>query len=219
MSGKRVLLVFFALLFLAIGFIFWAGATGGGTANNPGPPSASASAFPSASASASAFPSASASPSAPAKHLRDKKLRDEFRQRILAAWAADGEDEETRTAAKAGRFVPRPNAEGRGIDPKYIQEAVREDLFPMARQCYEDLVARQPDAGGRLEMEFTIAGDDEIGGIVEEASIAKTSSLKDERMETCVRESLMTVSFPPPAHDGVVTVVYPIVFSPDEPDQ
>ena len=89
----------------------------------------------------------------------------------------------------------------------------------MAKQCYEDLLARHPDAGGRLEMEFTIAGDDKIGGIVEDASIAKSSSLKDERMETCVRESLMTVSFPPPAHDGVVTVVYPIVFSPDEPEK
>ena len=204
MSGKRVLLVYFALLFAAIGFIFWVGATGGGTAHRPA-------STPSAPAP-STTPSASTTPSTKAGHLRDKKVRDELRQRILAGWAADGEDEETRTAAKAGRFVPRPNADGRGIDPKYIQEAVREDLFPMAKQCYEDLLARKPDAGGRLEMEFTIAGDDKIGGIVEEASIAKTSTLQDERMATCVRESLMTVSFPPPAHDGVVTVVYPIIF-------
>jgi hypothetical protein len=213
-SGKRVLLVFFALLFLAIGLIFWMGATGGGTANRPPgmSPTGTASTA-STGPGSSGVPSTSAS--AAAHHLRDKKVRDELRQRILAAWAADGEDEETRTAAKAGRFVPRPNADGRGIDPKYIQEAVREDLFPMARQCYEDLLARKPDAGGSLEMEFTIAGDDKIGGIVEEANVAKTSTLEDERLETCVRESLMTVSFPPPAHDGVVTVVYPLVFGPD----
>jgi hypothetical protein len=220
-SGRRVLVVFFTLLVAAVGFIFWMGATGGGTANRP---ASSASTESGASASSSAS-SASAAPAAPAlegpaKHLRDRRVRDELRQRILAGWAAeDAADDETRIAAKAGRFVPRPNAEGRGIDPKYIQEVVREDLFPMARQCYEELIARKPDAGGRLEMELTIAGDDAIGGIVEEASLAKTSSLKDEKMETCIRESLLTLSFPPPAHDDVVTVVYPIVFSPEDEEK
>lgn len=218
-SGKKVLLVFFALLFAAIGFIFWVGATGGGTANRPPMPSSTTT---SSSEPAGSAPAASGSThSGPAAHLRDKRVRDELRQRILAGWAASGSDadDETREAAKNGRFVPRPNADGRGIEPKYIQEVVREDLFPMARKCYEELLARQPDAGGRLEMEFTIAGDDKIGGIVEEAGIAKTSSLKDEKMATCVRESLLTLSFPPPAHDGVVTVVYPIIFGPEERDE
>jgi hypothetical protein len=218
-SGKKVLGVFFGLLLLAIAFIFYVGATGGGTGGRPpgtSPSASASSAGPGASAAATPPSAASA-----AKHLRDKQIRDDLRRRILAGWAAEGADvdDETRTAAKAGRFVPRPNADGTGIDPKYIQEVVREDLFPMAKQCYEELLARKPDAGGRLEMEFTIAGDDKIGGIVEEASMAKTSSLTDERMETCVRESLLTLSFPPPAHDGVVTVVYPIVFGPGDDDE
>ena len=210
MSGKRLLLVFFALLLAAVGFIFWMGATGGGTSNRS--PSTVTSAPPDPSGAAS-----TADPTVPVeKRLSDRRVRDDLRRRILEGWAASGEDEETRTAAKAGRFVPRPNADGRSIDPKYIQEVVREDLFPMARKCYEELLVRRPDAGGTLEMEFTIAGDDKIGGLVEDASIAKTSSLKDEKMETCIRESLLTLAFPPPAHDGVVTVVYPIVFSPDD---
>lgn len=206
-SGKKVLLVFFGLLLVAIAFIFWTGATGGGTAGSR--PAASTSAAP---------PAASVPPIA--KHVRDRAVRDELRKRILAGWAAGegGGDEETRTAARSGRFVPRPNADGRGIDPKYIQEVVREDLFPMASTCYEEFLARKPDAGGSFEMELTIAGDDELGGFVEEAGIAKTSSLKDEKMETCIRESLLTLAFPPPAHDGVVTVVYPIVFSPEDRD-
>lgn len=214
-SGKKVLGVVLGLLFLAVGFIFWVGATGGGKQNLPpatgAPPAPSAAALP-------ATPTGSTSPT---RHVRDKRARDELRQRILAGWAAEsaGADGETRTAAKAGRFVPRPAEDGRGIDPKYIQEVVREDLFPMAKKCYEELLARAPDAGGKLEMEFTIAGDDEIGGIVEEAAIAKTSTLKDEKMETCMRETLLTLSFPPPAHDGVVTVVYPIELSPEDRDE
>jgi hypothetical protein len=57
LSGKRVLLVFFALLFLAIGIIFWMGATGGGTANRPpgmSPMGTSPHVSPSSSGSASA---------------------------------------------------------------------------------------------------------------------------------------------------------------------
>jgi hypothetical protein len=220
-SGKKLLVVLFALLFAAIAFIFYVGATGGGTGGRAGTTGDAREVTGSTNAgNAAAVGSGVTDASAAvAKHLADRRARDELRQRILAGWAAEGADEETRTAAKAGRFVPRPNPDGRGIEPKYIQEVVREDLFPMARKCYEDLLARKPDAGGRLEMEFTIAGDDKIGGIVEEASMADTSSLKDEKMETCVRESLLTLSFPPPAHDGVVTVVYPIVFGPGDDDE
>ena len=40
----------------------------------------------------------------------------------------------------------------------------------------------------------------------------------DKKMETCIRESLMTVTFPPPAKGGVVTVGYPIMFSANDDD-
>lgn len=40
----------------------------------------------------------------------------------------------------------------------------------------------------------------------------------DAKMETCVRESLMTVTFPPPAKGGVLTVIYPVVLEPGDDD-
>ena len=68
-SGKKVLLVFFALLFAAIGFIFWVGATGGGTANRPPMPSSTTT---SSSEPTGSAPAASGSThSGPAAHLRD----------------------------------------------------------------------------------------------------------------------------------------------------
>ena len=82
----------------------------------------------------------------------------------------------------------------------------------MARKCYEELLARQPDAGGKLEMEFTIVADDELGGMVEDAGIADGSALGDEKMDTCIRESLTTLAFPPPAHGGVVSIHAPLTF-------
>lgn len=213
MKGRTVLVVLIGALLLVLGFVFYIGATGGGTSNLPPAPRTDAAPAPTtdqAPADKHAGGDAGAV-GAIAKTIRDRKVRDELRQRILAGWAAEGTGEQA-TAARAGRFVPRPNADGTGIDPKYIQEVVRSDLFPMAKQCYGELLARKPDAGGRLEMSFTIAADADLGGIVEDAEV---TGLDDEKMSTCMRESLSTLAFPPPAHDGVVTVKYPIVLSPD----
>ncbi len=213
MKGRTVLVVLIGALLLVLGFVFWLGATGGGTSNLPRADAAPATTASERPAEKHADGDGGAA-AAIAQTVRDRKVRDELRRRILAGWAAEGTGDQA-TAAREGRFVPRPNADGTGIDPKYIQEVVRSDLFPMAKQCYEELLARKPDAGGRIEMSFTIAADADLGGIVEDAEVAETSGIKDEKMTTCMRESLSTLAFPPPAHDGVVTVKYPIVFSPD----
>ena len=44
------------------------------------------------------------------------------------------------------------------------------------------------------------------------------TTLDDAEMQTCVRESMMSVCFDAPPGDGELTVVYPIEFSPDEPE-
>jgi hypothetical protein len=38
-------------------------------------------------------------------------------------------------------------------------------------------------------------------------------------MIECMRESFLSVTFPPPRGGGFVTVKYPVVFSPDDDDQ
>ncbi len=53
---------------------------------------------------------------------------------------------------------------------------------------------------------------------MDEAKLVDGTSIDDSEMQTCVRESMMSVSFDAPPHDGEVTVVYPIEFAPDEPD-
>ena len=106
------------------------------------------------------------------------------------------------------------------MDPSYLQSVIREDFVPMAKKCYEELLTRQPDAGGRIMMTFKIVGDDKLGGIVEDAAVEADGGVADEKMSTCVRESLSTLAFRPPADDDVVTIVYPVVFNPKrEPDE
>jgi hypothetical protein len=158
--------------------------------------------------------------------LADRAKREELRKKILEAWAKGEQGPEAAEEAKQGRFEEHlggtpttPN--DTAIDPKYVQLEMREQMFPMARACYEDYLSRQPDAGGKLDLWFKIVADDKLGGIVEEdeehdAGVA--SGMGDEKMTTCIRESMMTVTFPPPAKGGVVTIGYPIVFSAGDDD-
>lgn len=222
-SGKVVVLALLAAIFGLFAVVVVIGMTGGSQhvpGAQPGIGFVKADVGtkddPATAASASAGP-ATAGPIA--KTVIDKKVRDELRKRILEGWAASAEPE-VAAAAKQGKLVPAPKGpDGGAMDPKYIQEVVRSELFPMAQKCYEELLSRKDAAAGRVLMKFTIAADEKLGGLVEDAEVEADGGVADERMSTCVRESLSTISFRPPAHGGVVTVEYPIVFSPDEHDK
>ena len=116
-----------------------------------------------------------------------------------------------------GPPLPRTmEADYTGIKPKYIQQRVREDFFPLARKCYEDALLRDPKLGGRIVFAFNIVGDEKVGGIVEAVDVLNESTLRDPEVIDCMRQSFLSVSFPPPPGGGTVTVVYPIIFSNDD---
>ena len=222
-SGKQLIIGLIGAIVLVAGLLFWAGMTGGSTHV---PPSKAGVGFEKDDAGAAPRASGSAVGAAAwdggtiAETIHDRKVREQLRQRILAGWAA-GSDPASVAAAKEGRFVPAPpGPDGGRMDPKYIQEVVRGDFMPMAKGCYEELLTRNKTAKGRFEMSFTIVSDAKLGAIVEDVEADHgDSGVADERMTTCMRESLSTLSFRPPAHGGYVTVVYPILFSPDDEDE
>jgi hypothetical protein len=102
------------------------------------------------------------------------------------------------------------------VDPKYIQQRVHEDLFPIARACYGDALKRDPKTSGKLVVSFRIIGDHKVGGVVDDAKLTDETTISDPEFQTCVRESMMAVSFDAPPNDQEITVVYPIVFSPED---
>jgi len=102
------------------------------------------------------------------------------------------------------------------VDPRYIQRRVREDLFPIARSCYGDALKRDPKVAGKLVVSFRIIGDRTVGGVVDDAKLTDETTIADPEFQTCVRESMMAVSFDAPPGDQEITVVYPILFSPDD---
>jgi len=101
---------------------------------------------------------------------------------------------------------------------QYIRDAVREQYFPIARSCYEELLARQPKAGGKVVLSFAIVGDGDAG-VVDRVEFRDDTTMDDPEFTTCMRESMYSTVFePPPPGAQETTVVYPIELAPGEPE-
>jgi len=155
----------------------------------------------------------------------DRQKRDELR---AAVWRSLGRDLPDAAPAKTAYVLPEvppwPDDPGddsgrAGIDPQYVQDRVHNEFFPLARKCYGDMSDRIPDAGGRVVLAFDIVGNQNIGGIVEQVDVLDKSTLRDPEFIDCMRQSFLSVTFPPPEGGGMVTVEYPIVFSPGDDDE
>jgi hypothetical protein len=156
----------------------------------------------------------------------DRKVRDTMRGQI---WQALGEPPPDAAPPKSpAPYVlldappPDPPGEGGGgIEPKYIQEHVRSQFFGPALDCYTRAQeqGRLPKPHGTVVFYFTIVGDEKVGGIVESVDVLNESTLRDPEMIDCMRQSFLSVTFPPPKGGGWVTVKYPIELSPDDADE
>jgi hypothetical protein len=117
----------------------------------------------------------------------------------------------------AAPSVP-PTPEEQEHRRQYIRDAVREQYFPIARSCYEELLARQPRAAGKVVMSFAIVGDGDAG-VVDRVELGEGTTMDDPEFTTCMRESMYSTVFePPPPGQRETTVVYPIELAPGEPE-
>jgi hypothetical protein len=101
---------------------------------------------------------------------------------------------------------------------RYLQQAVREQYFPIAGSCYQELLERHPAAAGKIVLSFAIVSDGK-DGVVERVEVAEGTTLVDPEFTVCMRESMYTTIFePPPPGAGETTVVYPIELDPGPAD-
>jgi hypothetical protein len=97
------------------------------------------------------------------------------------------------------------------LPPEVIQRIVRQN-FGRFRACYEQGLLRNRGLTGRVSVRFSI---DHAGTVTQ--AVDGGSDLPDTDVVACVARSFTELSFPEPA-GGEVTVVYPIVFSPEGAD-
>jgi hypothetical protein len=95
------------------------------------------------------------------------------------------------------------------LPPEVIQRIVHQN-FGRFRLCYENGLKGNPTLSGRVAVKFII---DRSGAVSMTADGG--SDLPDSKVVECVVRGFGNLSFPQP-DSGMVTVVYPIVFSPGE---
>ncbi|WP_437991119.1 AgmX/PglI C-terminal domain-containing protein [Sorangium sp. So ce145] len=93
------------------------------------------------------------------------------------------------------------------IPPEVIQRIVRQN-FGRFRLCYENGLRNSPNLTGRVSVGFVIGRDGAVSSVHNGGS-----DLPDAGVVSCVVRSFYGLSFPPP-DAGIVTVTYPLLFSP-----
>lgn len=90
------------------------------------------------------------------------------------------------------------------LDRDIIRRIVRAHLNEV-RYCYNQALARDPAAGGRVSINFTIDADGKVP-----ASVVGETTLKDPAVGTCIAQAVRRWKFPRPM-GGSVEVSYPFV--------
>jgi hypothetical protein len=93
------------------------------------------------------------------------------------------------------------------LPPEVIQRIVRQN-FGRFRMCYEQGLSRNPNLEGRVGVRFVIGRDGAVSNVGNGGS-----DLPDGAVVSCVISAFYGLSFPQP-EGGIVSVTYPIMFSP-----
>ncbi len=152
------------------------------------------------------------------KRTVDAKLREAYLRRIADGIARRrGGDAKDEPDMSQGAEDPPPGDEGdrghAGEGPQPIKdksngelrdlvEAVSEDLMPLADECYEAAVLRDPSIAGMLDINIELVGDEDVGGIVESFELGDENEIQDEEMVECIRETTLSTIFPAPKDTG-----------------
>jgi len=94
------------------------------------------------------------------------------------------------------------------LPPELIRRVVRQN-HPRFRSCYEAALMTNPNLTGRVGVRFVIGRDGSVMNVADGGS-----DIPDPKLINCVQRAFYEIGFPRP-EGGVVTVKYPISFSPE----
>ncbi|MDI3289824.1 AgmX/PglI C-terminal domain-containing protein [Polyangium sp. 15x6] len=93
------------------------------------------------------------------------------------------------------------------LPPEVVRRIIRQN-FGRFRLCYENGLRNNPNLQGRVAVRFVIGADGAVSNVGNGGS-----DMPDGGVVSCIVRSFQGLSFPRP-EGGIVTVVYPIMFSP-----
>ena len=125
-----------------------------------------------------------------------------------AGAVADDESDAAPTEKRVRGIVKSeaPSVEG-PLDPSVVSKEVRVRIGAV-KACYERALKRNPNLGGKLELQFTISAVGKVTG----AEIG-TDTLHDDEVGQCITSIVRSWRFPAPDGGGEVHFSYPFVFT------
>lgn len=93
-----------------------------------------------------------------------------------------------------------------GLDTAVVRRVVRSHLFEL-RLCYDEALARDPQAKGRVTVELFVGPAGQVSG-----AVAGESTVRDEGLVACTLAAARRWRFP--RGDGGTVVTYPFTFEP-----
>ncbi len=140
-----------------------------------------------------------------------KKARNAVRRKqlLLAIRAAKMQRELARFKTQSNE-----NSKKTGLSGDYIKEIVA-TAIPEVKACYGQVLKEVPDLAGKLIIRFTISGEPDIAGLVDELEVTEESDraiASNEMMSDCIADTILSLEFDPPKNGGTVEVSYPFTF-------
>ncbi len=156
-----------------------------------------------------------------AAHPEARRLEKAERQQLLHRLRARKVPAAIRTYDFVGEVVTADNAPS---DPpvartgppdlRYVRDAMRA-VSPLVRECYEQRLSSRLELEGTIVVRFTIEGDPDVGGLVGSSEIDPDgTTLDDQKLQECIRETMYAMELDPPTSAAVLKVRYPLAFRP-----
>lgn len=138
-----------------------------------------------------------------------ERLRSAIRTALLQAQSARSPVGNSRPEAVDGAVKREPAT----LDREYIRDAVK-NIEPLIQECFALGRARDPELqAARVVVQFSIVGNEKLGGVVDESKIDEASSEgTNPLLLQCVRETMYSLELPAPRGQGRVEVTYPFSF-------
>lgn len=113
-----------------------------------------------------------------------------------------------RRTAHGPEIIPGHAITRGALDREIVRRIIRRHINEV-KYCYEQELTKKPDLGGRISVQFTIAGS---GQVI--ASVLQSSTMNNARVENCIVQAVRRWEFPKPDGGGLVIVSYPFVLNP-----
>ena len=116
-------------------------------------------------------------------------------------------------AAIDAGMAPAASMRGQSSLEETDVRAAIEAMRPLLEECFSLGRQEQPDLSSAVAIvDFTVVGDDQVGGVIETSGIGEGSKNVSPTMSECIRETMLTLMLPPPRSHGRAGVVYPFRF-------